>query len=1150
MFTWPHRVVARLIAALAISLIFSGVSALVLSGNAVAAPAAPTGLSPSGTTVSGSPTLSWTRVAAATSYQVDVSDDPTFSTNVLSVNTTNRRYTPTTQLRADSGGHIYWRVRSIGATGTSAPRAASFSRNALAGPNLLAPADGATLTQPIDPPVLSWSAVPGAVYYTIQVDTDDSFVAPFTIDNVTVSNTSYLIPNPLIAQVYDWRVKATLASGIETNWSTLRTFQPSPLQAATLNYPADSPSTQVVDVVLDWNPVPGAVRYDLQLSTDQNFLSGVTTYNQLVGTRFSPPTTLANDQYWWRVRPYDAGANFLQWTQVPVWTFQRYWPDQPALVYPANDAIVADPFYFQWTAVPHASYYQFELHTSPDFEPSNQICTRTTVNTTYVPTTGGDCMPGANGNYYWRVIAHDGPVDVVTDRYSITTQVGHFQYEPDVMDLATTVPADGASVSVPTLSWDSIVNAAKYAVTVTDVANSQTVVSATTSGTSFTPRDLLTVGHTYRWSVLPYSGSGRPGSQYAPQGWNTFTLTAQSPAVASTPEATGPANGSSFFRFPTLTWTPVANAVSYKIGLRPRNTIQAFTLLGDNFRYPAGEDAGSTYLATGDWEWTVIAYDGSNAQLSQTVTPRYFTMANLPAPNNLTASMSGTASASVGTSCAIVLPNQCPNMPATPVLRWAPVPTAGYYKVTLSRDKEMTSIISTTQVDQNMFIPTVALADSQAGSAYHWYVQSCKADGKCSPLQHANNAFNKTSNPVKLMSPADQSLVSGQVTFTWDDWLADNKLGTGTDPSTGVTPQVEAYLYRIQVATDAGFQNVIDDKNVDQTTYTPYDRAYPEGPLYWRVLPYDGSVNPLAWSDAGDLAPWSFDKQSPSPTLVSPGAGATTTGTDPFRWLPQSYADHYDIEIYRNNDDSASNRIVQTSSKLVAFTPSSPLVASSLAYLWRVRAVNASGLPGPWSALRSFKVTGTAPTQTAPSAGVWVGTNDGYFTWTAVQGAASYRFDRRLVGSNGIAESVGTVALAWAPTSALGDGSWEWRAVALDANNQVIGASGWRRFRVDGTAPTVVSMLPQGTVASSTNFTAKFSERVKNVNSTTMKLFQVGHPTALPAVVKLSTDGKTAILNPNSNLLHGRSYVIKLSSGIKDVAGNALAPTKWQVVSN
>jgi hypothetical protein len=1114
---------------------------------AAAAPGAPIGLSPSGVTISGSPTLSWTRVRGATYYQVDISDDPTFSTSVLSINTTNRRYTPQTHLRADSGGHIYWRVRSVGPTGTSAPRSTSFSRNALAGPNLLAPADGAVLAQDDPPPVLSWSPVPGAVYYTIQVDTDNSFVAPFTIDNVLVSNTSYLIPNPLISQVYDWRVKATLASGIETNWSTVRIFQPSPLAAATLNEPVDSPSTQVVDVVLDWNPVPRAVRYDLQLSTDQNFLSGVTTYNNLVGTRFSPPTTLSNDQYWWRVRPYDAGGNFLQWTQVPVWTFQRYWPDQPALVYPANNTIVDDPFYFQWTAVPHASYYQFELHNSPDFEPANQICSRTTVNTTYVPTAANDCWPGANGNYYWRVIAHDGPVDVVTDR--ISSQVGHFQYQPDVMNLATTVPADGASVSVPTLTWAPIVNAAKYVVTVTDVANSQTVVSAVTSATSFTPRDLLTVGHTYRWSVLPYSGSGRAGSQYAPQDWNTFTMTAQAAAVASTPEATGPADGSSFVRFPTLTWTPVANAAFYKIGLRPRDTIQAFTLLGDNFRYPAGEDASSTYLATGDWEWKVFAYDGSNTQLSQTVTPRWFTMANLLPPTNLTASMSGNASASADTRCAIVLPDQCPNMPATPVLRWDPVPSAGYYKVTLSRDKEMTSIISTTQVDENMFTPTAALADSQAGAAYHWYVQSCKADNKCSPLQHANNAFNKTSNPVKLASPADQSVVTGQVTFIWDDWLVDNKLDTGADPSTGVTPQVEAYMYRIQVSTDAGFQNVIDDRNVDQTTYTPYDRAYPEGPLYWRVLPYDGTGNPLAWSDAGDLAPWWFDKQSPKPTLVSPAAGATTTQTDPFLWQPVDYADHYDIEIYRNNDDSASNRIVSTSSKLVAFTPSSPLAASSLAYKWRVRAVNASSLPGPWSDFRSFKVTGAAPTQTAPSAGVWVKTNDGYFTWTAVQGAASYRFDRRPVGSNGIAESIGTVALAWAPQSALGDGRWEWRAVALDANNQVIGASGWRSFRVDSTAPTVVSMLPQGTVSPSTNFNAKFSERVRNVNSTTMKLFQVGHATALPAVVKLSTDGKTAVLNPNSNLLHGKSYVIKLSSGIKDVAGNALAATKWQVVA-
>lgn len=1127
-----------------LALLLTLVASLTLTPSASAAPAPPTGLSPSGATISGAPTLSWTRVAGATSYQVDISDDSTFSSNVMTLTTTNRRVTPTTHLRSAPNGEIFWRVRSIGATGPGSPRSTSFFRNALAGPTLVSPAPGATLTQPTDPPILSWTPVAGAVSYTIQVDTDNSFVAPFTIDNATINNTSYLVPNPLIAQTYSWRVKATLTTGIETNWSEVRTFAPTGLTPATLQSPEDNASTKVVDVVLDWNPVPGAVRYDLQISTDQTFLSGVTTYSNLVGTRFSPNNTLGNDQYWWRVRPYDGGGNFLQWGQVPIWTFQRHWPDQTALQYPPNDAIVGDPFYYQWTAVPHASSYTIELHTSQDFEPANQIRACNTVNTTFVPANLNECWPGAAGNFYWRVVAHDGPVDVITDR--IVSQVGHFQYLPSMINLGTTVPADGADVSLPTLSWDAVPNAAKYAVHVYDVtAGSATLTGVVTTGTSFTPREPLIVGHTYRWYAQTISGSGRYGAGLAPGAQNVFTVVAAAAPSADSPEPVSPANGTSFVRFPTLQWTPVVGAAYYRIGLRPAGTVQAFSMLAENFKYPAGEDLGSAYLSVGNYEWKVEAYTAGSQLLSDSQSPGSFTMANLVPPTNLTAALTGNASGSANTRCAKLLPEKCTDLRATPVLRWNPVPSVGYYKVTLSRDEEMTSIISTTLVDANMFIPAVALADSQAGAAYHWYVQPCKADSKCSPLAHANNAFNKTSNPIDLLSPAPNAVVADTITFTWRDWLETNLDTPGIDVETGINPQVEAWRYRLQVASDPGFQNVIDDRvDLDQMTYTAYDKAYPEGPLYWRVLPYDGSTNPLAWSETR-----MFDKQTPAATQVSPANGATTTQSAPFRWQPQAYSDRYDIEIYRNNDDSVANRIVQTQTKLVAFTPASPLAPSPSPYLWRVRAVNASNHPGTWSPLRSFRVSSSAPTQLAPVANAYLAANDAMFTWTPIQGASTYRFERRQLSSNGIAEAVGTVALAWAPMSALGDGAWEWRVLAIDPSNQVIGTSPWRGFKVDGVAPTVIATAPTGTVSRTTNFTAKFSERVKLVSSTTMKLFVAGRTSPLPAVVKLSADGRTATLNPNANLIARKTYTIKLYSGIKDVAGNPLKMTSWKVTA-
>ena len=51
--------------------------------------------------------------------------------------------------------------------------------------------------------------------------------------------------------------------------------------------------------------------------------------------------------------------------------FQRRWPDQPTLVYPpvAGAPAVGGDFYYQWTPVQHATRYQLDVGTDPNFTP-------------------------------------------------------------------------------------------------------------------------------------------------------------------------------------------------------------------------------------------------------------------------------------------------------------------------------------------------------------------------------------------------------------------------------------------------------------------------------------------------------------------------------------------------------------------------------------------------------------------------------------------------------------------------------------------------------------------------------------------------------------------------------------------------------------
>ncbi len=289
------------------------------------------------------------------------------------------------------------------------------------------------------------------------MSTDPQFVDSSLAKSYTTQASSYVVPDPVVATEYYWRVRASLGTGVVTNWSTVRGYTVGGLEKPVLESPADSSATNIVDVVLDWEPVMGAKTYNLQISTDQNFNTVDHTRVGVMGTRYSPPTTLNNDQYYWRVSPVDSAGNTLDWQDVDVWQFRRHWPSQPALEWPQHNATVGDPFFYQWTPVRNASSYRLEVSTAADFSDNSMYDTCTTVNTAYTPRIGTDCFPQALGTYYWRVIALDSPHSPAVVSDAISAEVRRFTYSPGVVEL--TAPANGASVEVPTLHWQPMPSA-------------------------------------------------------------------------------------------------------------------------------------------------------------------------------------------------------------------------------------------------------------------------------------------------------------------------------------------------------------------------------------------------------------------------------------------------------------------------------------------------------------------------------------------------------------------------------------------------------------------------------------------------------------------------------------------------------------------
>jgi hypothetical protein len=98
----------------------------------------------------------------------------------------------------------------------------------------------------------------------------------------------------------------------------------------------------------------------------------------------------------------------------------------------------------------------------------------------------------------------------------------------------------------------------------------------------------------------------------------------------------------------------------------------------------------------------------------------------------------------------------------------------------------------------------------------------------------------------------------------------------------------------------------------------------------------------------------------------------------------------------------------------------------------------------------------------------------------------------------------------------------------------------------DTTAPTVSSTIPADLapgVAINGNITATFSEAMDAATITTVNFTLTQGATPVPGAVT-SPSTTTATFNPTGNLAASTTYTAAITTGVKDLAGNALAVTK------
>ena len=377
-------------------------------------------------------------------------------------------------------------------------------------------------------------------------------------------------------------------------------------QRPTLAAPANGAS--ITDVVLKWSAVSGVREYDVQVSPNRDWANNLSFAVKVTGLQYSPPITLKNASYFWRVRA-SAGTTKGPWSGDRL--FHRVWSPVPRLTAPANGKLdVAIPT-FTWTPVSRASRYELQVGRDVNFSPGTYaVCY--TDHTTVTPYSsvkprqaGCNVDPAPGQRYFWRVRGIDDPAPVL-GRWSATSSFMHRKAVPSLVS-----PARGSSTSAPVLTWQPVADSEQYVVTIRKRSGA-VADTRTTWATSYTPlKALLPADGPFTWSVRTREKNGHLG--LAPDhlaGW-TFTLTKPVGASGAPTGLTVASQPTS--RMPALTWNPVAGAVSYSVFYESDGV---YTPLHTKVPFAALTDPDKA-VRTGEFKWFVEAYGPRDAFLGR-----------------------------------------------------------------------------------------------------------------------------------------------------------------------------------------------------------------------------------------------------------------------------------------------------------------------------------------------------------------------------------------------------------------------------------------------------------------------------------------------------------------------------------------------------
>jgi len=798
-------------------------------------------------------------------------------------------------------------------------------------PTLLSPANGATVDVPFR---ISWSATLNAgeinAGYNWQVSRSSTFSSLVLMDSTSPATTEDIVSG-LTPGTYFWRVQAVDSAG-QSSWSPPQSF------IVRGSVPGGAPGTPVLSptqgystfhpwelIRFHWSAVPDAVTYRLEVSNDPNFPVGplpagtITFWNDNIPTNSDAyvHTMVGN----WFARVFAVSANNptdgIRSLPSNVIQFSCFFNNPigppPALISPVDNPTVTLPVTLSWAHVPNpqAAGYLLEVARDPGFADIEFFYNQYTDPTAVM-------LSLTSGPKFWRVLSQQGLSSPTTNANTDWSTTGRF-----TISSAPAVPVSIAPLGNSEMLVYSGASGMMAVQLTAGVPASGATIALSSSHPSVVPVPAtISMQGTLAWTQFPFTA----GQVTTP---TVVTLTATLNGASASSQITvrpptlnddilqavvRATGGTPMSGWVDLEGGGLAGPSGFNVALSsssPAATVPASVTI------PAGVSGTSfpiqTSAVTSTTPVTITAAAGG-------VTTRWtITLTAEPAPTDLLVRPMSTTSGSqgvvrtaegVGHDQLVHVASSNPSLAAVPEsVTVAAVSGIGFFNISTAPVTAPTTVTISVSGGGVTLSHPLTLYPSLPGLTSMTVnptnvVGGASATGTvriASPAPPVGVAINLASNlPLTASVPASVTIPNGATSADFT---------IATRPSDTTTVQLSAAL-----------------DNVFQFSSITVSNAAPPPP------PPPPPSTPSA------------------PSLVAPANGATVTPPILLDWNNVANASSYEVQV----DDTSTIAAPFVANPTVTASEVSLTSLPAQQLWWRVRARNASGVFGPFSATRSF----------------------------------------------------------------------------------------------------------------------------------------------------------------------------------------------------